>query len=127
MTVANLLYGILTTPGVALNIGMMIATAMIIGFIIIDSRNVLVKVVLALVVFFFFQEWMHYMLIVDVAPTTHPTNLALASSTLVALFFTSGFGVGGVLGWRARRKMRKAEKAGSDVIELIDNGGIQRG
>jgi hypothetical protein len=105
---------------------MMIAIAIIVGFVIVENYSLYLKVVFMLFTLVIFQEWMRYALIASYAPETHPSSLGLYTTIITLVIFAIGIGVGASMGINARRRLREIEEAGASVIEEIDNGGLKK-
>jgi hypothetical protein len=119
----EILHAILFTPGVPLMIGGMIATAMLIGFIIYDNTpSIFVKVVASFVIFLIFVEWIRITIIGDVASPSHPNTMVMAISIIVGALFIAGLVAGMLFAKRYRKKIKLTEEAAHDVIEKIRNG-----
>ncbi|MHA2045183.1 MAG: hypothetical protein ACW99G_10330 [Candidatus Thorarchaeota archaeon] len=117
---------IVETPWMASRIGLMIASAMIIGFVIVENYSYLIKVIIAVTVFVIFEEWMRYTLIQSLAPIIHPSVIARYVTILAIILFLFGLVTGAIFGIRARQRERKKLKAAESVIYELENGGIQK-
>jgi hypothetical protein len=126
LTVFEIIVRIMQIPGAPLKIGTIIAVAMIVGFVFVDSYNVMAKILLGMGVFIIAHEWMNYLIIVEIAQQPHPISTPLISASLVSLLFLIGLVSGGILGYRAKKRERIIEKAGESVIIEIENGGLNR-
>lgn len=126
LTVLEIFVRIMQIPGAPLKIGTIIAIAMIVGFIIIDSYSVMIKILLGMGVFVIAHEWINYLIIVEIAQQPHPINTPLISAAFVSLLFAIGLTSGGVLGYKHKQRERCMEKAGESVIIEIDNGGLNK-
>jgi len=117
---------IMQIPGAPLKIGTIIAVAMIVGFVFVDSYNVMLKIILGLGVFIIAHEWMNYLIIVEIAEQPHPISTPFISASFVSILFMIGLTSGGILGYRAKKRLKCMEKAGESVIIEIENGGIRK-
>jgi uncharacterized membrane protein YedE/YeeE len=125
MTVFEIFVAIMQIPGAPLKIGTIIAVAMIVGFVFVDSYSALVKILLGMGVFIIAHEWMNYLIIVEIAEQPHPISTPLISASFVSLLFVIGLSFGGVLGYNATKRVSVMEHAGESVIVEIENGGLK--
>lgn len=126
LTVLEIFIRIMQIPGAPLKIGTIIAVAMIVGFIIVDSYSVMVKILLGMGVFIIAHEWVNYLIIVEIAEQPHPISTPLISASFVSILFAIGLTSGGLLGYRHKQREICMEKAGESVIIEIENGGLDK-
>ena len=126
--VVVILTQIIETPGMLFRIGMMIATAMIIGFVVIESYNIFIKVILVGSILILFEEWMHFAIIASMSssPSTHPNTMSIYTTIIAVVIFAIGLAAGSVIGIDARKKERCMIKARNEVINEINDGSIQK-
>jgi len=117
---------IIETPGMASRIGLMIAAAMILGFVLLDNYHIVLKVMLVAGVLIIFEEWMQITLIQNMARAGHPTTVAGYATVLSIILFTTGLVVGAAIGIKQRQRTRKTENAAKSVLYEVENGGIQK-
>jgi hypothetical protein len=125
MSVLEIFIAIMQIPGAPLKIGTLIAVAMIVGFVFVDSYGVLMKIFLGMGVFIIAHEWMNYLIIVEIAKQPHPISTPIISAAIVAVVFTIGLASGGALGYKAKQRESATAKAGESVIVEIENGGLK--
>lgn len=123
MSFFEIIVRIMQIPGAPLKMGTIIAISMIVGFILFENYNTLIKAALGVGIFVISQEWMTYVIIVDVAGSEHPITPFVAAAIVLVLFVV-GATVGTVLGYRARQREMHIERAGKSVITEIENGGL---
>ena len=125
-SILEVFLGVIQIPGVPIKIGTIIAVAMIVGFIVVDGYNTILKIILGLGVFIIANEWMSYLLRAEIAPETHSTTMPLISVAFVAFIFLIGLITGAIIGHRAKKREDVIIKAAESVIIEIENGGIQK-
>lgn len=119
--IGKVLLEIIETPGAPFRLGVMIATASIIGFALFDqvklvSKNIW-KFVVAIVVFFIFQEWFRMLILSKIGNpiTVRPVALVI----VVVVFYAAGLGIGIFVAYNAKKKTAKSDKAAREVINGV--------
>jgi len=111
---------IILAPGVALQLGLMTATALIFGFFLYDGRTLL-KVVVGTMIFIAFEEWVRFSLndVIYAVPVVVRGEVPITLSFLTSILFFGALGVGVLLAYRDNRKRRRAQTATDDRIAEI--------
>lgn len=114
---------IFNTPGAPLEIGAMIGTAMLIGFIVYDNTpNMFYRILVIFGAFFIFAEWIRRTIVDSITPSTHPSSAVFWVGALIGALFLTGLLVGMAFAHQYRKKLKKTEEAADEVIEKIRNG-----
>lgn len=111
-----LVMDIVMTSGFALRLGMMIAVAIILGFVLYDDYHEWWKWFLLGAIYIIFQEWLRLTVITDIA-TKRPAILSTACSILYGIAIL----VGMYLSKRAKKIIFKRESHADDILYRILN------
>lgn len=122
---------LMQTPGVPLRLGVMLATAVILGYLIYDDYRDAGKWLLASLVFVVFLGWLRYA-IFETIETHHNLLMPPALDITGLIAFGAGMSVGVYIARLARLRRAKADQAVEDVVEEITtkiklNGGMKDG
>lgn len=115
----QLLQRFFTVPGFAFELGLMVAVAMILGFVLYTDWEGVGKWALMLLVFLFFLEWLKSTIITG-AGVSH-SNAPIVVDIFGSIVFMGGAGAGAYLSWRNKVRRDQIDAEAAKVFSLIKN------